>query len=204
MQDGLYAPVIGPSAILPRGFLWLAPIWYVGIAFALTVSRWPPIWFRMSAAAGLLAALLVFTLVLSSITTHAFAATTEGVDLGLPSFSKRRGRRRRAVRHLPWQHIERIRLAPRPYGTRLEVLLNPDASLSLRGLPYPAAIRAARWILLLIPFMYMSRQTGLCTPLEGPPRYQVKLRSVSVDELRQGLRAVAPPEVVIAVLVRKR
>src|SRR5690348_3269935 len=60
MQDGLYVPVIGPSAILPRGYLWLAPIWYLVIAAALAVSPWPPIWFRLTAAAGLPGAMIVF------------------------------------------------------------------------------------------------------------------------------------------------
>src|SRR5215469_8789131 len=94
MQDGLYAPVIGPSAILPRGFLWLAPIWYVGIAAALALIHWPAIWFRVTAAAGLFTAMLVFVFVLNSITTQAFTATGDGIELGLPAFSKRRGRRR--------------------------------------------------------------------------------------------------------------
>src|SRR5215510_1971431 len=63
MQDGLSAPVIGPSAILPRGYLWLAPIWYLIAAMALALSPWPPMWFRITAAAGLFTAMLVFVLV---------------------------------------------------------------------------------------------------------------------------------------------
>lgn len=204
MQDGLYAPVIGPSAILPRGYLWLAPIWYLASAAALALSRWPPAWFRLTAAAGLFGAMIVFILVLNSITTHAFAATAEGVDLGLPSFSRRRGRRRRGVKHLPWRQIERVRLAPRPYGARVEVILRGDASLALRGYRHGPVRRAVRWILLLIPFWYLFRPTALTSPLDGPPRYEAKVRGITVDELRQWLRAVAPPEVAIAILVRNR
>src|SRR5262249_33612382 len=121
MQEGLSAPVIGPSAILPRGYLWLAPIWYLIVAGALALTRWLPLWFRVAAAAGLLLAMIVFVLVLNSITTHAFTANEEGIDLGLPVFSRRRGRRRRDVKHLPWRHIERVRLAPRGYGARLDL-----------------------------------------------------------------------------------
>lgn len=204
MQEGLSAPVIGPSPILPRGYLWLAPIWYLIVAGALALSRWPPLWFRLTAAGGLLLAMVVFLFVLNSITTHAFRATQEGVDLGLPVFSRRRGRLRRDVRHLPWRHIERVRLAPRPYGTRLDLILSPNASLALRGYRHGPLRRFVRSVLLLIPFWYLLRPTALTSPLDGPPRYQVKVRGVTVDQLRHQLRAFAPPDVTIAVLVRRR
>ena len=204
MQDGLYVPVIGPSAILPRGYLWLAPIWYLAIAGALALSPWPPMWFRAAAAAGLLGALIIFVLVLNSITTHAFAANAEGIELGLPVFTKRRGRRRRAMRHLPWRDIERIRIDRRPYGARVEMILSQDASLAVRGYRHGPALRAVRWLLLMIPFLYLTRPTALTTPLEGPPRYEAHVRGITVDELRHRLRAFAPPDVAIAILVRKR
>src|SRR6266567_5075577 len=82
MPDGVSAPVIGPSAILPRGYLWLAPIWYLAAAAALALSPWPPIWFRITAAAGLLCALIVFLLALNSITTRAFAVRSEERRVG--------------------------------------------------------------------------------------------------------------------------
>jgi len=204
MQEGLSAPVIGPSAILPRGYLWLAPIWYLIVASALALIRWPPLWFRLTAAGGLLMAMVIFVLVLNSITTQAFRATAEGVDLGLPVFSRRRGRRRRDVRHLEWRNIERVRLAPRGHGARLDLILSPNASLALRGFRHSPTRRLVRSALLLIPFWYLLRPTALTSPLAGPPRYQVHVRGVTVDELRHQLRAFAPPEVTIAVLVRKR
>jgi hypothetical protein len=204
MQEGLSAPVIGPSAILPRGYLWLAPVWYLLAATALALSPWPPMWFRLTAAVGLFTAMLVFVLVLSSITTHAFTATGDGIDLGLPAFSRRRGRRRRGVMHLPWRYIDRVRIAKRGYGARVELILSPNASLAQRGFRHGSLRRAAGWIMLLIPFWYLLRPTALTSPLDGPPRYQVNLRGVTVDELRLRLRAVAPPEVAVAVLVRRR
>jgi len=204
MQDGLSAPVIGPSAILPRGFLWQAPIWYLLVFAVLAVSPWPPIWFRLTAEAGLLGAMIVFLLAVNAITTRAFAADENGVDLGLPTRTRRRGRRRRDVKHLPWQQIERVRIAPKPYGARVELLLGPNASLALRGFRHGPARRALRWLLLMIPFWYLLRPTALTSPLDGPPRYRANLRGVSVDELRLRFRAVAPPEVAVAVLVRKR
>src|SRR5258708_17392067 len=194
MQDGLSAPVIGPSAILPRGYLWLAPIWYQAAAAALAVSHWPPMWFRATAAAGLLTAMIIFVLVISSITTHAFTATGDGIDLGLPAFSRRRGKRRRGVRHLPWRYIDRVRIAPRAYGARVELILSPNASLALRGFRHGSLRRAAGWIVLLIPFWYLLRPTALTRPLDGPPRYQVSLPTVPVAQLRHRLPALAPPE----------
>jgi hypothetical protein len=108
------------------------------------------------------------------------------------------------VRHLPWRHIERVRIAPKPYGSRVELILSPNASLALRGFRHGPLRRAWRWILLVIPFWYLLRPTALTSPLDGPPRYQVNVRGISVDELRQILRAVAPSDVTVAVLVRKR
>lgn len=201
MQDGVSAPVIGPSAILPRGYLWTAPIWYVIVAALLVISPWP-IWFRVTSVAGLFAAVVVFLVALNSITTHSFSADAEGVRLGLPASSRRRGRRRRDVRFLPWPQIERVRLAPRAYGTRVELVLGPNASLSLRGFRHNPGSRLLRWLALMIPFWYLRRPTALITPLDGPPRYRVNLRGISVDELRLRMRAVAPPEVAVAVLIR--
>jgi hypothetical protein len=201
MQDGVSAPVIGPSAILPRGYLWTEPVWYLIVAAMLVISPWP-VWFRGTAVAGLFAAVIVFLIALNSITTHCFSADGDGVRLGLPATSRRRGRRRRDARFLPWQQIERVRLAPRPYGTRVELVLGPNASLALRGFKHNPGTGLFRWLLLMIPFWYMRRPTALITPLDGPPRYRVNLRGISVDELRLRLRAFAPPEVAVAVLIR--
>src|SRR5690348_2190987 len=78
MQDGLSAPVLGPSAILPRGFLWQTPIWYLLVAGVLALSRWPPIWFRLTAGVGLTVAMIVFLTAVNAITTRAFSANEEG------------------------------------------------------------------------------------------------------------------------------
>lgn len=201
MPDGVSATVIGPSAILPRGYLWIAPIWILAAITALAMSPWP-IWFRFVTVTGLLVSMLVFVLALNAITTHAFVADGQGVRLGLPGGTRRRGRRRREVKYLPWRQIERVRLAPRPYGTRVEFILGRNASLTLRGFKRNPVHRMIRGLLLLIPFWYLLRPTALTTPLRGPARYQVKLRGASVDDLRIRLRAVAPSEVAVAVLIR--
>lgn len=205
MQDSLSAPVIGPSTIFPRGYLWLAPVWYAAAAAALAVSHWPPMWFRLVAAAGLLGAVLTFMIVLSSLSTNAFAADQTGIWLGLPSSTRRRGRRRRQVRYLPWPQIERVRIIRRPYGTRLEFLLSADASADVRPGRASRLRRAATWLLLLlIPVWYLRRPTGLASPLNGPPRYRVPLRGRTVGELGPVIRALAPADVAVAVPVRRR
>jgi hypothetical protein len=203
MQEGLSARVAGPSTIFPRGYLWQAPLWYGAAAAALALSRWPPLWYRASAEAGLLIAMLTMVSVLSALSARAFRVDQTGVRLGLPPSTRRHGRRRRAYQHLPWSQVDKIRVARRYRGTRIEVFLIPTAALALRPKPYSLARKAWRAILLLIPFWYLLRSTGVATPRGGPARYVVYLRATSVDTMRQELRARAPANVVVTVLVRK-
>jgi hypothetical protein len=180
------------------------PIWFAAAAGWLYLTKWP-LWFRADAAGALFMALTVLLIAINSLTFRAFSADRNGVRLGLQSGSKRRGRRRKAAKHLPWQQIERIRIAKRLGGVRLEIILGPEAPLPTRGLPANAAVTFInRVLLLVIPFYYLVRPTGLTSPLDGPPRYRVKLKDTTVDELKHALRQLAPPEVAIAVLVRRR
>ena len=202
-MDGLSVPVAGPSVIFTRGYLWTVPVWFAAAFAGLGLTHRWPLWIRADLAGGLLISMVIFLAAVSSLSFRAFSADPAGVRLGLPASSKRRGRRRRAVKHIPWQQIERIRIAARPYGVRLEVILGPNATLAVRGYqPAPAVVFINR-ILLLIPFWYLTRPTGLITPLDGPPRYRAALRGVRVEELRRAMRTLAPPEVAIAVLVRR-
>lgn len=203
-MEGVSVPVAGPSVIFPRGYLWLVPIWFAAAAGWLYLTKWP-LWVRADAAAALLMALITLLAAISSLTFRAFSADRHGVRLGLQTGSKRRGRRRKTAKHLPWQQIERVRIAKRPGGVRLEIILGPEAPLPLRGHPASAAVNFINRILLLvIPFYYLARPPGLTSPLDGPPRYRVKLKDTTVDELKYALRQLAPPEVAIAVLVRRR
>jgi|HubBroStandDraft_1064217.scaffolds.fasta_scaffold01163_2 hypothetical protein len=204
MLEGISAPVAGPSVIFPRGYLWLTPLWCAVALGYLGLSRWP-LWFRADCAAGLVITLAIFLATLYSLSFRAFSADRAGFRLGLPSSTRRRGRKRRAVRYLPWQQIERVRIARRPFGVRLDIILGPNATLAIRGYrPSPFASAFQRVLLLLIPFWYLTRPTGLTSPLEGPSRYRVVLRDITVDELGRSLRALAPPEVVVGVVVRRR
>jgi len=191
--------------IFPRGYLWSALIWFSGAAAGVWLGgRRFPLWIRADGAAGLLLATIIFVVVASTLTFRAFSADRVGVRIGLPSSSKRRGRSRRAAKHVPWQQIERIRIAKRLYGVRLELILGPNATLAVRGYKLgPAVMFVNRVLLLLIPFWYLVWPSGLITPLEGPPRFRVALRGVTVEEMRRAMRSLAPPEVAIAVLVRR-
>jgi len=205
MQDGLTAPVVGPSAILPRGFLWLAPIWYCAAALALAANHTLPAWLRLDAAGSLLAAVITFMLALSRLTVRGFTADREGVRLGLPPTSRRRGRRRRRARLLTWAEIERLRIARRPYGSRLEIVLSQHATAAVRPRRSASITTVTAWlIMLVIPLCYLWRPTGLTCPRDRPPRYRVALRDLTPEEARLALRALAPADVMVAVKTRKR
>ncbi len=203
-MEGVSVPVVGPSAIFPRGYLWFAPIWTAAALGWLYLTKWP-LWFRADAAAALLITLITLLTAINSLTFKAFSADRAGIRLGLPPGSRRRGRRRRSARYLPWQQIERVRLARRPGGVRLDIILGPEAGMAQRAYPSRALINAIdRFFLLVIPFYYVFRPTGLTSPFESAPQYRVRLRETTVDELKYVLRQLAPPEVAIAVLVRRR
>lgn len=205
MQDGLNARVVGPSGILPRGFLWLAPVWYAPVALALVVNNWPAPWFRLSAAGGLLIAVITYMLALSRLSVRGFAADSIGIRLGLPATTRRRGRRRRQARELTWAHIERLRIARRPYGSRLEIMLGQDAPLTIRPRRLSDLGALFGWLLTLaVPLTYRWRRTSLVSPVDEPPRYRVALRDLTAEEVRAALRALAPPDVEVAVKTRKR
>jgi hypothetical protein len=201
-MEGLSLPVAGPSVIFPRGYLWSAPVWFLAAAGAIYLSKWP-LWFRADLVAGLLISLMVFISVICSLSFRAFSVDKAGIRLGLPTSTRRRGKKRRVVKHLPWQQIERVRIASRPYGVRLQIILGPNATLAVRGYRPNTAAAIVNRILLLVPFWYLVLPTGLTTPRDGPPRFQVALRGTSVEEMRRVLRTLAPPEVAIAVLVRR-
>ena len=203
MQEGLSASVAGPSTIFPRGYLWVAPAYYAAALTGLGFARWLPLWYKLTAAGGLLLALLIFLTALSVISTRSFLVTAQGIRLGLPPSTRRRGRRRRRPRYVPWNYVEKVRIARRWRGARVEIILTGDAPLALRGFSHGPAWKALRAALLLIPFWYLLRPTAATTPIAGPPRYQVRLRGVTVEDLTREIRAIAPANVTVAVVVRR-
>src|SRR5215469_3237944 len=131
-MEGISVPVAGPSVIFPRGYLWSSLVWLAAGCGALALAtRWP-LWVRADAVGGLVISTIVFVSVAGSLTFSAFSVDQGGIRLGLPASTRRRGRRRRTVRHIPWQQIERVRIAARPYGVRVEVILGQNATLAVR------------------------------------------------------------------------
>ena len=204
MDEGLSGYVVGPSAILPRGYLWLAPVWYAIAATTLALVSWPPLWFRISADIGLAASTVTFMYALGSVRVRAFSVDQTGVRLGLSPNSRRRSNYRRIARGLTWHQIDRVRLISRPNGVLLEFLLDPRAGSEPGATtkPTPASpIAQLRELapLLIWPVRYARRPTGLTTVVDGPPRFQVPLQDYTVDDLRHVLRALAPSRVTVAV-----
>lgn len=203
MPQRLSGFVIGPSAIFPRGYLWLAPAWYAVATIALMLAPWPPLWFRLCAAAGLLFATVTFVLVLSTMRVPAFWADDSGVQFGLGPATRRSREYRQIAQGLSWQEIERIRLITRPNGVLLEFQLGPAAHGRIRPAPATAMALARELAPLLIwPAWYTRRPTGLVTALDRPLRFHVPLGDCTVDDVRHVLRALAPPGVTVAVLGR--
>lgn len=203
MQERLSGTVSGPSAIFPRGYLWLAPAWYAIATCGLALMPWPAGWFRLAAAAGLLLATATFMLVLGTLRVNAFWADHTGVRLGLPKTSSRPRGYRRVARGIGWPEIERVRLISTARGAVLEIMLGPDALSRTRPAATTALDRARSWLLLLIwPAWYARWPTGLTTALPSPARYRVPLCDCTVDDLRHVLRAFAPSSVTVAVLGR--
>jgi hypothetical protein len=195
------ALVKGPSAVFPRGFLWLVPVWYAAIALVVKIKVKPSSWFTWYApyAFGItVLAALTLIMVLSTMRNNAFAADGSGMLLGLRGGARRRfSRRRRQTTHLPWSEIQQLKIASRPYGARLDIVLHRDSVAGRQQLVWQAV---ATVVTLLIPIAYLFRSPGLIRPRSySPLRYRIQLYDVRAEELRLGLAPLAPPAVPINV-----
>jgi hypothetical protein len=203
VQDRYAALVRGPSALFPRGFLWLVPAWSAGLALLLEFKGKTPPWYGDGALAGLVLAAVTLLLVLVTVRNNAFVTDSSGIWLGLRAAATRRlGRRRRQVRHVPWAQIEELRIVPRSYGARLDVLLSDAAPIA--GWPRALRTAGAAGLLLLLPISYLVRSPGLLTPRTDPPRYRIPLYDVTAADLRLALARLAPATVPVVVLPRWR
>jgi hypothetical protein len=211
--ENRYAALVrGSSAIFPRGFLWLIPIWYVAIAAAIKFKDRAPLWYEPMrwyepiALGALLLAALTLIVVLSTIRNNAFLLDDSGIWLGLRGGARRRfSRRRRQNRHLPWAEIRQIRIVYKRYGARIDVYL-PDAPVSSRGRAIwrVTATSLAAGLTVLIPLAYLFRSPAIVRPRRHPHRYRIPLYDVTPEELRLALRPLAPPNLPIAVRPRWR
>lgn len=195
MQDHYAALVKGPSALFPRGFLWLIPAWYAGIAAVLVIKGKPPLWFGGSELGGLLLAAATLFLVLATLRNKAFVADSSGIWLGLRADAIRRlGRRRGEIRQVPWPQIERLKIVPRSYGARLDIVLDPAARVARHGVLRKTV---ATFLLVVFPPSYVVRSPGLLIRRGRPPRYRIPLLEVTADELAMALAQLAPASVSI-------
>jgi len=203
MQDGISASAVGPSTIFPRGFLWQTPFWLLAAFAGLAIAHLFPLWLRGTLAVGLLGVTFTFLCALSVIEARAFAVDHAGIRIGLPASSRRRGHRRRAPVLVSWPQVDRVRIRHRRRAVQLDVVLTSGAAKELDAYRHSLVARIWRALLLLIPFWYLRRATGIATPSGEPPRYRLVLRGVTVERLRQELRALAPPDVAVTVMVPK-
>ncbi len=201
MEHRYAALVRGSSAIFPRGYLWLIPVWYVGIAALLEIKDKPPSWYAACALAATLLAVLTLVAVLTTVRSNAFVADDSGVWLGMRGGARRRfSRRRRENAYLPWADVWQVRIATRFYGARLDIVL-PAGSIGNR---HHVRRLVADVITLVLPVSYLFRSPGLLRPRRDPPRYRIPLYDVTPEELRLALAPLVPPTVVIGVRPRWR
>jgi len=198
-----YAALVrGSSAIFPRGYLWLIPVWYAAIAVLFEVKGKPPSWYAACALAAMLLAAITLAAVLATVRSNAFVADGSGVWLGLRGGARRRfGRRRRETTYLPWTDVWQIRIASRPYGARLDIVLSATAIADRPNVIWQIV---AAGLTVILPVSYLFRSPGLLRPRRDPPRYRIPLYDVNPEELRRALAPLAPPAVQIGLRPRWR
>lgn len=202
MENRYTALVRGSSAIFPRGYLWLIPVWYAVIAAVVWVKGKPPSWYAPYALGALALAALILLVVLSTVRNNAFLADEAGIWLGLRGGARRRfGPRRRRNRYLPWSEVRQVRIKSKRYGARVDVFL-AAGSASGRGHIIWRVIAAG--LTLIIPPAYLFRSPGILRPRSDPLRFPIPLYDVTPEELRLALVPLVPPNLPIAVQPRWR
>jgi hypothetical protein len=197
--EGRFAALVrGPSPVFPRGILAVVVVWYVAASVALLAVYRLLDWYGPVALAGLLLGVLTLVAVLSTMRNNAFVADGTAIWLGLRAGARRRvGRRRRALRALPWSDIEQVRITWRPYGVRVDIMLGPAAPLV--GRAHPVLSGFAGIMLLVLPASYLVRLPSLIVPHASPPRYRVQIYDLRPEAVRAALTALAPRTVAVTV-----
>ena len=201
MENRYAALVRGPSAIFPRGFIWLIPVWYAALAAVAKFKGHPAswsLWYAPYALGATLLAVATLMAVLLTVRNNAFLADENGIWLGLRGGARRRfGPRRREVRYLPWAEMQQLKIARRHYGARLDILVAAERAPS----PWRIVRRIIAAVLtLVIPPAYLFRSPGIVYPRSH--RYRIPLYDVRPEQLRLALEPLAPPTLTIAVLPR--
>jgi hypothetical protein len=199
--ENRYAALVrGPSAIFPRGYLWLIPVWYAALAALMEFKGKPPSWYGPIAVGALLLGAFTLLTVLSTVRNNAFLADEEGIWLGLRGGARRRfAPRRRDCRALPWPELQQLKVARRHYGARLDILLLPEYAPHQGRIVWRAI---AALLTLLIPAAYLFRSPALLRPSSHSLRYRIPLYDVTPEQLRLALEPLAPPTLSIVMLPR--
>jgi hypothetical protein len=202
--DDIYTFLVrGPSSRLPRGYVWLVPVWFAVIGLLVLyaghrISGQVPLWLVGTELGGLLLACLTMIFVLGTVRRHAFRVSANGIWLGCRT--KRKRPRLRQV-HLAWTDVAMIRMAATGYGVLLEVGLTPAARIMQR----PAVGRQLLLLLgvLVMPVGFGRGRPGLTAPRKDPPRYLIKVCDVTPAQLRHVLATVKPPELAVRTLTKR-
>jgi hypothetical protein len=204
MDESFSALVRGPSSRLPRGYLCLVPVWcaVAGGAFWYGWNRLIgtlPLWYGALLAAGLAVAGILLACVLISVRHLAFRADANGIRLGIRS-SRKRPRQRQA--HLWWSDVQEITIAPRHYGSLVEISLGPSARIVRRRPPWRQGLLMIG--MLLLPLCLGRGTPRLTEPRARTPQYRVRLYDVTPEELGLALASLALASVQILVMSRRR
>lgn len=185
--------VHGPSAVFPRGGLWMLAIGYAVVCLVLVLLVRDPLAVNLLYVVGLGSSTAALVVIFSRAKSRAFAADDGGIWLGV----SKEGVAARRVR-VGWDQIRELRISAYPHGSVLQILLNsgacpPGTPRLIAGL----ARSMASLLLWYVPLGFRRARPGLLTVLPDPPRYRVPLAQVTPDELRTALAALAPASVAI-------
>lgn len=202
-MDEIYTFLVrGPASRLPRGYVWLIPVWFavLGGVVALVIrhlSGTMPLWLGGTEIGSMVLAGLVLIGVLVTVRRHGFRANSNGIWLGI-STTRKRPKLRQV--HIPWADIAQLRMVSRRYGVLLEISLGPAARIVARpGLGKQALLLLG---VLFMPFGLGRGRPALTTARSDPPRYLVKICDVTPAELRQVLTGLKPPALPVRVLTK--
>ena len=204
MDDSLAVRVRGSSSTLPRGYLWLVPVWFA-VAAALLWREWSrlgpamPRWYGGMLLGALVITVVTFVSVLRTVRHLAFRADANGIRLGIRTDRKRP--RQRQI-HLWWSDVQTVNIMPRRYGALVEITLAPAARIARRRSLWRQAVLMCGMLVMPV---FLGRGTPRLTePRSRAPQYRVRLCDVTPAEMGVALASFALPEVEIVVLSRWR
>lgn len=174
---GYSALVRGPSAVFPRGTLWVLCFGYAVAYVILVVLVKEPLSINLIYLAGFIGSAIALSLVFGRAKYRAFAADDAGIWLGKNTTRPLR---------LKWEQVRQLKISPYPHGAVLEILLSSGHR------PTGRTQQILSLALLYVPFGIRRARPGLLTVLPDPPRYRVPLTQVTPEELRSALSALAP------------